>query len=152
MRASRLLSILVTLQARGHVTARALADDCEVSIRTIYRDIDALSSAGVPVYADRGSSGGYRLLDGYRIRLNGLSTPEAETLFLSGLAGPAAALGLDAAMATAQLKLASALPVELKQAAERVRSRFHLDAPDWFHGVDDPSIFMIWPARFGGSV
>src|SRR5438874_2519218 len=129
MRASRLLSILTTLQARGQVTAPELAEACEVSVRTIYRDIDALAAAGIPVYADRGAEGGYRLLDGYRVRLNGLSQPEAEALFMTGLPGPAAALGLDAAMLAAQTKLMAALPANLRPNAGRMQERFHLDAP-----------------------
>jgi predicted DNA-binding transcriptional regulator YafY len=138
MRASRLLSILMTLQARGRVTAQVLADECEVSLRTIYRDIDALSAAGVPVYSDRGSAGGYRLLEGYRTRLNGLSLEEAKALFLSGLTGPAAALGFGPVMAAAQLKLTAALPVEMRSAADQMRACFHLDAPGWFHENDLP--------------
>lgn len=138
MRASRLLSILTTLQARGRVTAQALADECEVSLRTIYRDIDALSAAGIPVYSERGSEGGYRLLDGYRVRLNGLSAKEAEALFLTGLSGPAADLGLGAVMTAAQTKLLAALPQDLRSSAERMRSRFHLDAPAWFSEAEQP--------------
>nr|WP_321443297.1 HTH domain-containing protein [uncultured Cohaesibacter sp.] len=76
MRASRLLNILTTLQASGHATATKLADENEVSLRTIYRDIDALSAAGIPVYSERGPEGGYKLLDGYRVRLNGMSSEE----------------------------------------------------------------------------
>ncbi|WP_341314058.1 YafY family protein [Paraburkholderia sp. IMGN_8] len=139
MRASRLLSILMTLQARGQVTAQSLADECAVSLRTIYRDIDALSAAGVPVHSERGAEGGYRLLDGYRTRLNGLSSQEAEALFLAGLPGPVQALGLGAVMAGAQTKLLAALPVELRSTAERMRSRFHLDAPAWFSDADQPA-------------
>lgn len=104
MRASRLLSILTTLQAKGHVTAQALADECEVSLRTIYRDVDALSAAGIPIYSERGSSGGYRLLDGYRVRLNGLSSTEAEALFLAGLTRQAADMGLGPAAVSARKK------------------------------------------------
>ena len=138
MRASRLLSILTTLQARGQVTAPELADACEVSVRTIYRDIDALAAAGIPVYAERGAEGGYRLLDGYRVRLNGLSQPEAEALFMTGLPGPAAALGLDAAMLAAQTKLMAALPANLRPNAGRMQERFHLDAPSWFGEAEQP--------------
>ena len=138
MRASRLLSILTTLQARGRITAPELADACEVSVRTIYRDIDALAAAGIPVYAERGAEGGYRLLDGYRVRLNGLSQPEAEALFMTGLPGPAAALGLDAAMLAAQTKLMAALPANLRPNAGRMQERFHLDAPSWFGETEQP--------------
>ena len=138
MRASRLLSILTTLQARGQVTAPELAEACEVSVRTIYRDIDALAAAGIPVYADRGAEGGYRLLDGYRVRLNGLSQPEAEALFMTGLPGPAAALGLEPAMLAAQTKLMAALPANLRPNAGRMQERFHLDAPSWFGEAEQP--------------
>jgi predicted DNA-binding transcriptional regulator YafY len=143
MRASRLLSILTTLQARGQVTAPALAEACEVSVRTIYRDIDALAAAGVPVYADRGAEGGYRLLDGYRVRLNGLSEPEAAALFMAGLPGPAAAFGLDAAMVAAQTKLVAALPANQRLNARRLQQRFHLDAPGWFSEAEEPKHLRV---------
>jgi len=132
MRAGRLLKVLMTLQTRDKVTARELADACETSVRTLYRDIEALSEMGVPVYSERGSDGGYRLLDGYRTRLNGLSAKEAEALFLAGIPGPAKDLGLYPTLADAQLKLHAALPEKLRQGADRLQSRFLLDVPDWF--------------------
>ena len=139
MRASRLLSILTTLQARGRVTAGELADECEVSLRTIYRDIDALSAAGIPVYSERGSEGGYRLLDGYRTQLNGLSAKEAEALFMMGLSGVAADLGLGSVMMAAQTKLLSAVPAPMRAGAEQMQERFHLDAPAWFAEPEPPT-------------
>ncbi|MDZ4112262.1 MAG: WYL domain-containing protein [Brevundimonas sp.] len=152
MRASRLLSILLLLQARGRMTAEALADEFEVSVRTIYRDIDELSAAGAPVYADRGRAGGYRLLDGYRTRLTGLTDAEAETLFLGGLSGPAAQMGFSGAVTTMQLKLLAALPPERQAAAERLAGRFHLDPVGWHQNPDEagrlPAIAQaVWNNR-----
>ncbi|WP_026412665.1 helix-turn-helix transcriptional regulator [Actinomadura oligospora] len=137
MRASRLLSILLMLQTRGRVTAEEVANALEVSVRTVYRDMEALGAAGVPLYGEPGHQGGYRLLDGFRTRLNGLTEDEAESLFLTGLPGPAAELGLGAIVAAAQLKLMSALPDELRDRAARVSERFHLDAPSWYRAPDD---------------
>lgn len=137
MRASRLLSILLMLQTRGRLTAETLAAEFEVSVRTIYRDIDQLSAAGAPVYADRGRAGGFQLLDGYRTRLTGLTDAEAETLFLGGLSGPAAQMGFSGAVTTMQLKLLAALPPERQAAAERLAGRFHLDPVGWYQDADE---------------
>lgn len=136
MRASRLLSILILLQLRGRLTASDLAIEFEVSERTIYRDIDALSAAGVPIYGDRGPGGGFQLLDGYRTRLTGLSTGEAEAAMMIGLPGPAAELGLGTEASAARNKLMSALPDAGAALADRMAARFHLDPIDWYRGSE----------------
>lgn len=133
MRADRLLSIVLLLQNRGRMTAASLASELDVSIRTIYRDVVALGSAGIPLYAD---NDGYRLVGGYRTQLTGLTVEEARVLTLAGLPGPAADLGLAGAVAAAWLKVDAALPDALREQANRMRQRFHLDAPGWYHDGD----------------
>ena len=136
MRASRLVSILLLLQNKDRMTAQELADELEVSVRTIYRDMDALAAAGVPLYGEGGHAGGYHLVDGYRTRLTGLTAGEAESLFLTGLPSAAADLGLGDAVGRAKLKLLAALPEDLRERAGRVAERFHLDAPSWYQDAD----------------
>jgi predicted DNA-binding transcriptional regulator YafY len=131
MRADRLLSLLMLLQSRGCLTAAELARELEVSERTIYRDIDALSAAGVPVYGDRGPAGGYALLDSYRTDLTGLTAGETRALFLLSIPGALVDLGLDDEMAQALRKLAAALPAARRGDEARVRQRFYLDPRDW---------------------
>lgn len=134
MRADRLLSLLMLLQTRGQMTAKALAQALEVSERTIYRDIDALSASGVPVYGEAGPEGGYGLLDSYRTTLTGLTEGEVQALFMLSIPAPLAALGVTQELKTALLKLTAALPVARRQDEVRVRQRFYLDSTWWQQG------------------
>ncbi|MEV6827235.1 WYL domain-containing protein [Amycolatopsis sp. NPDC051102] len=136
MRASRLVSLLLLLQNRGRMSAARLAAELGVTSRTVYRDVEALAAAGVPIYAEGGPNGGYQLMDGYRTRLTGLTEGEAGSLFLTGLPQPAAELGLGAQVAAAELKLMAALPTPYRDASVRIRQRFHLDAPGWYREAE----------------
>jgi predicted DNA-binding transcriptional regulator YafY len=127
MRADRLLSLLMLLQTRGRLTAQALADELEVSVRTVYRDIEALSSAGVPVYADRGPGGGCALVDNYHTRLTGLHEGEVRALFMATMPTALAELGMGAELKAALLKLLAALPAERQHDDQWVRQRIYLD-------------------------
>jgi predicted DNA-binding transcriptional regulator YafY len=136
MRASRLVSILLLLQTRERMTAQELADALEVSVRTVYRDMESLSAAGVPLYGEPGHDGGYQLLGGFRTRLTGLTADEADSLFLTGLPTAAADLGMGALVTAVQLKLMASLPAELRDRASRIAERFHLDTPAWYRDSD----------------
>jgi predicted DNA-binding transcriptional regulator YafY len=133
VRASRLVTLLFTLQRLRGATAAELARELEVSERTIYRDVAALSAAGVPLWTEPGRGGGIRLVDGWRTRLDGLTAQEAAAIFAVGAPQVLAELGMSAALAGAQAKLLATLPADLRDHARTVSERFHLDAPGWFH-------------------
>ncbi|MGW5737232.1 MULTISPECIES: helix-turn-helix transcriptional regulator [Streptomyces] len=143
MRADRLLALLLLLQNRGHMSAPELAEELEVSVRTVYRDAEALAASGVPIYAERGPAGGFRLMDGYRTRLTGLTDDEADSLALAGMPAAAADLGLGAELVTAQLKLGAALPAGLGERSRRIQERFHLDAEGWFRAADPAPLLSV---------
>lgn len=131
MRADRLLSLLMLLQAHGKLPAWRLARELEVSERTIYRDIDALSAAGVPVYGEPGPEGGYALLDSYRTTLTGLSAAEMRALFMVSIPAPLAELGVGQELKAALLKVSAALPARQRDDERHVRQRFYLDSVGW---------------------
>jgi len=124
------------LQTRGRLTAQELADELEVSERTIYRDLQALSTAGVPVYAERGPGGGCSLLESYRTTLTGLTPPEARALFMLNIPAPLDQLGVTQELKAALLKLSAALPASQRGEEERSRQRIHLDSSWWFQAEE----------------
>jgi predicted DNA-binding transcriptional regulator YafY len=149
MRASRLISLTLELQAHGPLTAGALAERLGVSLRTVHRDIEALREAGVPITGERGPAGGFRLPGGYRTRLTGLSAAEAEALFLATPAGP---LGLGPILADAQLKVLAALPPGLRARAGRAAALFHVDRSGWFATqAPSPHLLAIAAALWDGT-
>lgn len=153
MRADRLLSILLLLQVHRRMTARELAKRLEVSERTIYRDIEALSSAGVPVTAERGTGGGLLLLEAFRTNLTGLNSAEIQALFLSQPTCLLNDLGLQQASEAALIKLLAGLPSLKRQSAEFMRQRIHVDVSGWQRTDEDPLEFLpvlqqaIWQER-----
>lgn len=152
MRAARLIKMVLLLQSRPAMTAAELARELEVSERTVTRDAQALSEAGVPVYAERGRAGGYRLVGGYRTRLTGLARGEAEALFLSGVPGALREMGLEDAASAARLKVSAALLPSLRDASRTAAQRFHLDAPNWFREPETPGLLpavasAVWDDR-----
>ncbi|MEU3295655.1 WYL domain-containing protein [Streptomyces longwoodensis] len=134
MKSDRLLAILLLLQTRGRVPAPELAERLEVSVRTIYRDVEALSASGVPVYAERGRRGGIELLPGFRTDVTGLTADESRALFILAAEGAHAALGLDAALGSALRKVMAALPAPHRPAAEVTSRRILVDATRWKGG------------------
>ncbi|MEU3225736.1 WYL domain-containing protein [Streptomyces sp. NPDC006976] len=152
MRAARLIRMVLLLQARPGMTAAGLAAELEVSERTVTRDAQALSEAGVPVYAERGRAGGYRLVGGYRTGLTGLARDEAEALFLSGLPSALREMGLADAASAARLKVSAALTPALRDAPAGAGRRFHLDAPAWYQEPVAPELLpavaeAVWHDR-----
>ncbi|MFF0447204.1 helix-turn-helix transcriptional regulator [Streptomyces sp. NPDC004609] len=131
MKSERLLSILLLLQTRGLVPAAELAERLEVSVRTIYRDIEALSSSGVPVYAERGRHGGIALLPGFRTDVTGLTEDESRALFVLADQGAHSDLGLDEALGSALRKVMAALPEPHRPAAELTSRRILVDPARW---------------------
>jgi predicted DNA-binding transcriptional regulator YafY len=130
VRADRLVSLALLLQARGRMSAHELARELEVSVRTIYRDISALNAAGIPVLAESGPNGGCRLIEGYRFPLRGLSGDEAEALLLLGVPTAVAELGLADALTAAHRKVSTTAGGTGQVAL------VHLDMPRWFHGTE----------------
>jgi predicted DNA-binding transcriptional regulator YafY len=151
VRADRLISIVLLLQVHGRLTARGLAERLEVSERTVLRDMDALAAAGVPVVADRGPGGGWRLIDGYQTKLTGLTGTEIQTLFFAHPPQLLAALGLGPAAEAARLKLQAALPAASQHQAERARRAILIDPRGWQESQSLTSLPVLldalWRAR-----
>lgn len=143
MRADRLIAILLRLQARNGITAKELAGELEVSSRTIYRDIEALSMAGIPVYAQRGDNGGLFLDEHYKVSLTNLLLPEIQALFVMGGATPLEALNLDFAVENSLLKLLASLPSHYQLEATALQQRLYIDTQRWNQAQDDVPLLDV---------
>jgi predicted DNA-binding transcriptional regulator YafY len=149
MQASRLLATMILLQLRGRMSAAELAAEFEVSIRTVHRDIDRLSAAGIPVYAERGRDGGFQLHDGYRTSLTGLTDDEARFILLTGLGTVGADLGIASEIGAAQLKLAASLPPSVGTRAKASLNAFYLIRANGIVAANCPTISDWWQMPSG---
>lgn len=153
MRADRLISLLMLLQLRGRLTAQELADELEVSIRTIYRDLEALDATGVPVFTERGPGGGCGLIEAYRTSLTGLNTEEVQALFMLSIPPALLQLGVGSELRAAFLKLAAALPDSRRHEEDRTRQRIHIDSTAWFHTERPvPCLRSLYQAIWGDEL
>jgi predicted DNA-binding transcriptional regulator YafY len=138
-----LVALLFLLQQRRRATAAELAAALEVSERTVYRDVESLLAAGVPLWTEQGRAGGIRLMDGWRTKLDGLTGREAAAIFAVGVPELLAELGLGASLSAARAKVLAGLPPQLREYASAVADRFHLDAPGWFTRVEEATQLTV---------
>ncbi|MFT9846645.1 helix-turn-helix transcriptional regulator [Aneurinibacillus sp. REN35] len=152
MRADRLISILLLLQNRGKLTTRELAQELEVTGRTIHRDMEALSAAGIPVVAERGKLGGWRLLEQYRTNVTGLKANEIKSLFISPSPQLLADLGLAKDWNEARQKILAAIPSSTQGHSQDIWNRIHIDTTTWKQSPEKIESFTllqqaIWDER-----
>lgn len=153
MRADRLLSIVLLLQRHHHLTAKSLSDTLGVTERTIYRDIEALSLAGVPVYTRTGPDGGCFLDEYYRTSLNWFTGAELQTLLYTGTASPLSELGMETTADNAILKLLAMLPNHHQQQVEQMQQRLYLDPSGWYDSDEShPMLPMVKDAVWNNLV
>lgn len=152
MRADRLLAMLMLLQTHRRLTAHQLAEELEVSERTIYRDVVALSSAGIPIYTEGGPGGGIALIENYQTNLTGLRPEEVQALSMLAIPAPLVQLGVGEALKAALLKLAAAIPLSVRENQAQAHQRIHLDATWWFQGQEPTPLLVtikqaVWQDR-----
>ncbi|MDU0073220.1 MULTISPECIES: helix-turn-helix transcriptional regulator [Bacillus] len=143
MRGDRLMSIVLLLQSYGRISAKALAEQLEVSERTIHRDMEALSGAGIPVYAERGKNGGWRLMEDYQTKLTGLKEQEIRSLFISPSTQLLEDLGLARPSREARTKLMASLPPAYREQAKEVWRRIHIDTSTWRNQTEKIAAFAV---------